>query len=305
MQNSNPSIGVLIPTFQGAKHLSKCLTPLLESPLKPRVLVIDSSSTDGTASLAQSMGAETLIIPQIEFNHGLTREKGRRLLGTDIVVMVSQDAYAVSPQTLGKLVQPLVNRQSSVSYARQLPHERAGFFASFPREFNYPAAGHTRSLKDRDKFGLYTFFCSNSCAAYLNSALDQIGGFQDVLFGEDTVAVAQLLRLEHSIAYVAEAEVHHSHDYTLRQEFCRHFDIGLARRSYQHLFDTEEKDTKRGQAYVKALFKALVKEHPFLIPYAVLQTLCKFTGYQLGRRSEQAPMLFKKFFSSQKFYWKE
>jgi rhamnosyltransferase len=304
MQNSSPSIGVVVPTFQGAEHISRCLTPLLESPLKPRVLVIDSSSTDGTASLAQSMGAETFIIPQSEFNHGLTREKGRQLLGTDIVVMVTQDAYATSPETLGKLVRPLINRQASVSYARQLPHEGAGFFASFARKFNYPAEGHTRSLKDRDKFGLYTFFCSNSCAAYLNSALDQIGGFQDVLFGEDTMAVAQLLRLQHRIAYVSEAEVRHSHDYTLKQEFCRHFDIGLARKSYQHLFDTAEKDTKRGQAYVKALFEALIKEHPLLLPYAALQTLCKFAGYQLGRSSEQAPLRFKKLFSSQKFYWK-
>ncbi|MBA2368527.1 MAG: glycosyltransferase family 2 protein [Candidatus Protochlamydia sp.] len=304
MQNSLPTIGVLIPTFQGAGHLPKCLPPLLESPLKPRVLVIDSSSSDGTASLAQSMGAEIVIIPQIEFNHGLTREKGRRLLGTDIVVMVSQDAYAASPHTLNKLVRPLVNQEASIAYARQLPHDGAGFFASFPRQFNYPATSHIRSLKDRDKFGLYTFFCSNSCAAYLNTALDQIGGFQNVLFGEDTVAVAQLLRLQHSIAYVAEAEVHHSHDYTLKQEFSRHFDIGLARSSYQHLFDTAEKDTKRGKAYMKALFSTIAIEHPLMLPYAVLQTACKFAGYQLGRKSEKASLRFKKFFSSQKFYWK-
>src|ERR1700730_8703057 len=95
------SVGVVIPTFQAAKHLPHCLPPLLQSPLKPRILVIDSSSTDGTVAIAREMGVETLVIPQNEFNHGMTREKGRRHLQTHISVMLTQDAYASSPDALG------------------------------------------------------------------------------------------------------------------------------------------------------------------------------------------------------------
>lgn len=298
------SIGVLIPTFQAAKHLPFCLPPLIQSPLKPRILVLDSSSSDGTEKLAASMGVETLTIPQREFNHGLTREKGRRYLGTDIVVMITQDAYATSPQMLENLVRPLMTKQASVSYARQLPHLGAGVFASFARQFNYPASSHIRSLDDVQTFGVYTFFCSNSCAAYLNSALDEIEGFPSVLFGEDTIVVAKLLHAKHRIAYVAEAEVRHSHDYTLKQEFCRHFDMGLARHSFQSLLSLAGKDTVRGKAYVKALLKTLQQHNPSLIPYAVLQTAAKLLGYRIGQASLHAPIWFKRFFSSQKFYWK-
>lgn len=298
-----PSVGIVIPTFQAAKHLPHCLPPLLHSSLKPRVLVIDSSSTDNTIAIAHSMGAETLIIPQKEFNHGTTREKGRKYLNTSIIIMVTQDAYATSSNMIGQLIKPLVEQRASIAYARQLPHKGAGFFATFARQFNYPATSHIRSLNDIAIHGIYTFFCSNSCAAYLNSALDEIGGFPAVLFGEDSVVTAQLLHRQHHIAYVAEAQIRHSHDYTLKQEFCRHFDMGLARHTYRELFKSGGSDSQRGKIYVQALLKELWHASPSLIPYALLQTLAKWGGYRLGAASLNAPVKWKKFFSEQKFYW--
>ena len=297
------SVGIVIPTFQAAKHLKKCLTPLLHSSLSPRILVIDSSSTDGTVDIAREMGVETLVIPQREFNHGTTREMGRKLLNTSIVVMLTQDAYATSPMMLERLVQPLIENKASIAYARQVPHEGAGIFGRFAREFNYPSHSHIRSLKDVETYGVYTFFCSNSCAAYLNTALDEIGGFPSVLFGEDTAVVASLLHRKHTIAYVAEAEVQHSHDYRLKEEFCRHFDMGMARHTFRHLLAVAGSDRKRGKAYVQGLLNRLWKQAPFSIPYALLQTLVKFCGYHVGKRSENAPLWFKKKMSSQKAHW--
>lgn len=298
------SIGVIIPTFKAAKHLSYCLPPLLQSSLKPRILVIDSSSPDETVSLAKQMGAETLTIPQSEFNHGATRERARQYLKTDIVVMMTQDAYPAAPNLLEELVDPLLKKKASVSYARQLPHKGAGFFEAFPRSFNYPTESHIRSLKEISYYGPYTFFCSNSCAAYLNEALDEIGGFPHVLFGEDTIVVAKLLHQGHQIAYVSTAHVHHSHHYSLRQEFTRHFDMGLARHGYQELLHVAGKDTKRGKQYVKQMLSQLKKQSPHLIPYAALQVLAKLAGYQLGKASHRAPHWIKKAFSSQPSFWK-
>jgi glycosyltransferase involved in cell wall biosynthesis len=77
-------IGVAIVTYQGEKSISSCLTPILQSRLKPKVLVIDSSSTDRTVETARGMGVETLVIPKGEFNHGLTREMARKRLNTDM-----------------------------------------------------------------------------------------------------------------------------------------------------------------------------------------------------------------------------
>jgi len=279
------SIGIVIPTFQAANHLSHCLPPLLDSPLNPRLLIIDSSSTDGTVSLARSLGVEVMVIPQSEFNHGATREKGRKYLKTSIVIMMTQDAYAVSKEMLGYLVNPILEGKASVAYARQLPHHGASVFAAFARHFNYPPTSHIRSLAEASTYGVYTFFCSNSCAAYLNTALDEVGGFPSVRFGEDTVVVAKLLEREYRVAYVAEAQVRHSHDYTLRQEFRRHFEMGWTRRAYQKILSRGGSDSLRGRIYVQSLLKELWETSPGQIPYAFLQTLAKWTGYRLGQAS--------------------
>ena len=118
------------------------------------------------------------------------------------------------------------------------------FLKPFRGTLDYPEKSHIRSLQDLQQYGAYTFFCSDSCAAYSNRALEEIGGFPEVLLGEDTVVTAKLLRKGHRIAYVAEAEVFHSHAYSLLQEFQRYFDTGFARRTYQTLIEVS--DSKRG-----------------------------------------------------------
>lgn len=297
------TIGVAIMTHRAKKHLKQCLPPLLASPLKPRVLLVNSSSYDGTVELAQSLGAETLVIPRREFNHGTTRDLARRHLKTDIVVMMTPDAYAIDSSLLEKLVAPIQQNLASIAYARQIPHDGADFFESFPRQFNYPDTSELRRLSDISHYGVYTFFCSNTCAAYSNSALDEIDGFGPVIFGEDTLAVAKLLKRGHAIAYVAEAVVKHSHRYTLKQEFKRHFDIGLARREARNLLLEAGNDHARGAQFVSAMLSQLASKHPHLLPYGCLQVAAKWLGYRLGQASLHAPLWLRKTCSSQDFYW--
>jgi rhamnosyltransferase len=303
-QDVKQSVGCVILTYQAKAHLKKCLTPLLNSPLRPRILVVDSSSTDGTVDMAEDLGVETKVIPQSAFNHGTTREMARQFLNTDIVCMLTQDAYLSDSEALSHLIAPLVTSQAAIAYAKQIPHPGASFFEAFHRAYNYPNQSQLRSIHDTRQYGVYTFFCSDSCAAYSNAALNEIGGFEEVLLGEDTVATAKILRNGHKIAYVAESIVYHSHRYSLWQEFCRSFDTGLARERYASLIRCEGGDRQRGVDYIKTMFSKLIKEKPWLFPYAVAYTAAKWSGYQIGKRSISAPIAFKHALSSQKFYWK-
>jgi len=300
---TNTKIGCVILTYNAKHHLPHCLKFLSQSPLKPRILVIDSSSTDGTIELARHLGIETIVIPQKEFNHGTTRERARNHLKTDIICMLTQDAYVTDKDTLSHLVAPIIEKKASITYARQVPHDGANFFESFARAYNYPETSHLRSIQDVKKYGAYTFFCSDSCAAYSNAALDEIGGFEHVLLGEDTIVTAKLLRKGHSIAYTAEAVVKHSHCYTLLEEFHRNFDTGLVRHDYVDLLRCEGSDTQRGFDYAKKMFSQLAKKSPILLPYAFAHLLSKWTGYMIGSKSSRAPIPFKKAMSSQKYYW--
>lgn len=218
--------------------------------------------------------------------------------------MVTPDAYATDSESLGKLVRPIAEGHAVAAYGRQLPHKGAGFFEAFPREFNYPAQSHMRCLADKVKQGRQVFFCSNSFAAYSSKALDEIGGFPEVLLGEDTVAVAQLLRHGYRVAYVAEATVYHSHRYSLLQEFRRYFDTGLARAEYGNLLQCASTDHQRGRTFAKAMLERVTKHKPYLLPYALLHLGAKWAGYSLGQAGQSFPNPIKRILSAHPHYWK-
>lgn len=304
MNKQKLTVGVAVVTYKDSRHLEKCLPPLINSPLKPKVLVFNSSSEDGTVELAKKLGAQTLVIPRTEMNHGYAREISRKTLGTDIVVMMTPDAYA-KPDCLEKLVQPIVKGEAVIAYARQIAHEGANIISRYGREFNFPEKSNIRSIKDAQRYGRYTGFCSDACTAYLNSALDKIGGFRWTLSGEDAIAAAMILRKGYKIAYVAEAVVNHSHNYTPLKEFIRHFDTGMYRKQWNKVLDLGGgSDQKRGTSYAIALLTYVAKNEPLMLPTAFLQLAMGLLGYQFGKLCyHRAPLWLYKKISPADFFW--
>jgi rhamnosyltransferase len=280
-----PTIGVVIPTYNPGNMLKRVLEPVMASALKPTVLVVDSSSRDSTVAMAQCYGARVHVIPQSEFNHGATRDLGRHMLGTDIALMMTQDIVPVGNDMIERLVAPLVDGGAVVSYARQIPHDGADFLEAFPRYFNYPDKSELRSLEDTKTSGAYTFFCSNSCAAWSNAALDSVGGFGWTLSLEDTLAVARLLRKSYKIAYCADAVVKHSHRFGLLEEYRRYYDVGFVRAQNRDLLMIEGGDEGRGATFASAMLRRLAREQPLLIPKAVMNSAAKWLGYRVGWHS--------------------
>ena len=68
-------------------------------------MVIDSNSSDRTVEIAKEYKCK--IATENNFNHGLTREKARKILNTDIVVFITQDAYIESQESINQLVNQL------------------------------------------------------------------------------------------------------------------------------------------------------------------------------------------------------
>lgn len=305
MSRSQPTIGVAIITYKDKRHLSSCLPPLLKSPLHPKVLVFNSSSEDGTVEEAKKLGADTLVIPRNEMNHGTARELSRVALGTDIVVMMTPDAYPVDEHMLEALIQPILKNQAAVSYARQIAHEGASAISAFNRTFNFPAESNIRGIEDAKKFGVYTAFCSDACAAWSSKALDEIGGFRWTLSGEDAIAASMLLKRGYKIAYTAEAVVRHSHNYGLKKEFCRHFDTGLYRTHWHSILDLGGGgDQSRGISYAGALLRHTFALNPLVGIKAFLQLGMGWLGYRFGKLCyHRAPDWIYKAFSPTDFFW--
>jgi rhamnosyltransferase len=300
---TEPRIGVAVITHHAREQLGRCLPPLLGSPLQPRVLVVNSSSGDGTVEEAERLGAATLVIDRSLFNHGSTRELARRTLGTEIVVMATPDAYAIDEHALDLLVAPVREGRSSIAYGRQVPRAGTHVFESYLRGFNYPPESSLRDIADAESLGAGAFFCSNAFAAYSSAALDEVGGFPPALAHEDAIVTAMLLRRGHRVAYVAEAVVEHSHSYSLRGDFRRYFDAGLARQEYSELFAVGARHKGAGRRFAAGLFAEVARSRPHLLPYAVAAIAAKGLGFAAGSRGAKAPLRLKRRLSNQDYYW--
>jgi rhamnosyltransferase len=301
--SSRKQIGVVVPTYQAVDHLSRCLPPLLASPLRPRILVVDSSSSDGTVAEAQRLGVEALVVPRREFNHGTTREWARQQLATEVVVMLTQDARARDEHALGRLVEPLLAGEAVVSYGRQVPRAGAGMFETLLRSFNYPDESNTRGLEDVPRFGAGVFFCSNAFAAWSQTALDEIGGFRPTLSHEDAIAAALLVKAGHRIAYVADAVVEHSHPYSLLGDFKRYFDAGYARTQYARELAFAGAHVSLGARYARTVMTEVSRSRPWLIPYAAAHIAVKGLGYFAGAWAVGKPPWIGRRLSGQDYFW--
>ena len=298
-----PHVGVVVVTHKSRQHLEHCLPPLLDSPLRPRVLVVNSSSGDGTVERAQELGAETWIVERRHFNHGVTREEARHRISAPVVVMITPDAYPQSKHELTRLVEPILSGKAACAYGRQLPHAGADVIEAFGRGFSYPAASEMRCFADRARLGSAVHFCSNAWAAWSNAALNRIGGFQPTLVSEETIAVAKLLKAGDQVAYVADAIVRHSHRYNLMQEFTRHFDVGWTRAREAHLLLADGGDDVRGRQFAAGLLRDLYGSAPQRLPIALAALAAKWLGYRSGLLGQRLPRRFAAAFSGQDFFW--
>ncbi len=264
----------------------------IQSVRADELIVVDSGSKDETIKNAADFGAIIIRIPQNKFDHGATRSMAAKEAKGNILLFFTQDAVPATDDVIEKLVEPLREDTSiALSYGRQLPNDDASLSAAALRVFNYPPQSVVRDFSDKDKLGLKTAFVSNSCAAYRRSCLEEVNFFpENLIFGEDTCTAGRLLERGYKIAYVAEAAVFHSHNYTLIQDFRRSFDIGVLHRSEQWLCETFGRAEGEGLKYIRYELSILLTSKKFYqLPLFFCRNLTKFIGYKFGTKYGNLP----------------
>ncbi len=311
MSNSRniQNISVIIPTCNGALTLGDLFAALKRQDLQvDEILVGDSSSDDETLSICQACGAKVSVIKREDFDHGGTRTQLAKQANGSILVFFTQDAILATRDALQRLIEPLLHHeQLACAYGRQLPDKNASPIAAHLRRFNYPPESVVRRFADRSHYGLKTIFISNSFAAYKKSCLSEFDYFSNgLIFGEDTCALGRILAAGYEVAYVAEAAVYHSHNYSLGQEFRRSFDIGVLHSSEKWLLETYGRAEGVGAQYVKSVLSMLLREKKYLlIPDCLLRIALKIVGYNLGRANTLLPVSLRPKLSMHKTWWQK
>jgi rhamnosyltransferase len=293
------SVGIVIPTLNPGQILEQNLEIINSEKFK--TLIIDSNSSKDVKNIAKKNNA--IFVKENDFNHGSTREKARKILKTDIVIYMTQDAKLLSEQSIYNLIGPILDNKASLAYGRQVPVENADLLESFPVNFNYPNKSNVRSIENVKEYGVGIFFCSDVFSAYLSEDLDKVGGFNHILTGEDYFMCYKLLMNNRSIAYVSDAQVIHSHNYSLIQNFKRMFDTGYVRGERKYIQEIAGHADRRGANLAFSLFKKILKEKPFILPYAILQIVFKYLGFKIGFYGTKLPVTVKRLFSEQKYFW--
>jgi rhamnosyltransferase len=234
-----PSVTVAIPTLNAGAGFERTLDALAAQRVEHELLVCDSGSSDGTVELARSRGARVIGIERAAFSHGATRNLLMSEAQGTHVAFLTQDAVPADGGWLQALTAAFaLDAEMALAFGPYRPRPDASpivarelrdWFASLspsgtprvdrlqPSEIALPA---------RALFGARSYFTdANGCVA--RAAWERVP-FRRIAYAEDHALAVDMLRAGYAKAYMPEAVVVHSHEYSLAGWWRRSFDEARA-----------------------------------------------------------------------------
>ncbi|MCD8347079.1 MAG: glycosyltransferase [Lachnospiraceae bacterium] len=239
-----------------------------------------------------------------EFDHGGTRHMAASMLQGDGILFLTQDALPADGCLIEHLRAPFADPRVGAAYARQLPRQDCKELERYSRSFNYPPQSRMKTEEDLRTMGIKAFFCSNVCAMYRRSTYEALGGFErHTIFNEDMIFAGKMMQSGMAIAYCADAEVVHSHNYSGIQQFHRNFDLGVSQAEHPEIFSCVHSESEGVRLIEKSAKHLIRKRMPWLIFSLIWQSGCKYLGYCLGKNYRRLPDAMVRRFSMNKNYW--
>jgi GT2 family glycosyltransferase len=226
---------VAIPVRNGGELLRRTLGALARQSVEHELLVCDSGSSDGSAGLARAHGARVIEIAPEEFSHGGTRNLLMEQASGSRVALLTQDAEPADERWLESLLAGFdLAADVGIAYGPYRPRADAAppVRIDLERWFDSLSPDGTpqverlrpeeRSLPALELIGRRGFFTdANACVS--REAWERVP-FREVPYAEDRVLAIDMLRAGYAKAFVPQAAVLHSHDYTTVEELRRCFD---------------------------------------------------------------------------------
>jgi GT2 family glycosyltransferase len=245
------NVTVAIPVRDGGEQLERTLAALARQTVEHELLVCDSGSRDRSVAAARAHGARVLEIAPHEWGHGRTRNLLMAEASGAHVALLSQDAEPADARWLERLLGGFeLARDVGLVYGPYLPRPSASpavrlelehwFRALAPdgaprvdrlgedERQSGPAHGGRRpgalrpGLPAVALVGARGFFTdANACVA--RAAWERVS-FREMAYAEDRALALDMLRAGYAKAFMPQAAVLHSHDYTPGEQLRRCFD---------------------------------------------------------------------------------
>lgn len=229
MGGENLSCSIVIRAFNEARHIRRLLEGILRQSVRGvEIILVDSGSSDGTVEIARAYPVHILHISPQEFTFGRSLNRGIRAASHNLVVIASAHVYPVYPDWLEHLLAPFADPQVALVYGKQrgAPTTRFSEHQIFQRWYGDQSNWHQNHP-----------FCNNANAAIRRSLWER-HPYDETLTGLEDIAWAKTMQeAGYAIAYVAEAEVIHVHEETLRGVYNRYRREAMA---FKRIFPKEE-----------------------------------------------------------------
>jgi rhamnosyltransferase len=230
-----PDVSVAIPVRDGGEVLAGTLAAVSTQSVEHELVVCDSGSSDGSVELALSYGARVVNIAPSAFTHGGVRNLLMRASEGAHVALLTQDSEPADERWLERLLGAFrLTGDVAIAYGPYRPrlHAAPAVRLDLQRWFESlsPDGGprieslaeDERSLPVVQLLGRRGFFTdANACLA--RAAWERVP-FREVAYAEDRVLAIDMLRAGYAKAFVPDAAVWHSHDYTAAEQLRRCFD---------------------------------------------------------------------------------
>ena len=293
-----------MPTWNAGPLLEEVLAAItsLEGTVFDELIAVDSGSSDGTQDRLRAAGFRVEPIPQSEFDHGATRDRGIAMSTGDVIVLLVQDATLLGTDWLAKMVAPFEDPDVAGVWCRQIP--RPGCQPVLDRRIRgWPGRGEVVSkrqlepgqkLTDLEPFEQLMHSAFDNVASVVRRTV--CGRFQlgPRRFGEDVYFGKRVIEAGLAIAHQGEAAVIHSHDRSAWSEgkrtFCDHRNlrglfglVGIPNR--EALKGAIKGCTEEHVNYVKSLNLPAEQEAPALkwtVDYCKWQCWGQYLGAKAG-----------------------
>ena len=299
-------VSVIIPTYKPDEKFHKLIKMLKDQNYPIReILIMNTEQKYFPAEAVKDIpNVRVEHLSRAEFDHGGTRDRAASLVSGDLLLFMTQDAVPENEYLVEELVKAFSDPKVQAAYARQLPEMDCGFIERYTRSFNYPEESVIKSKEDLPKYGVKTFFCSNVCAMYRAEYYHKLGGFEKrTIFNEDMIFAGRVILNGGKIAYMANAQVIHSHNYGSLEQLHRNFDLAVSQAEHPEIFQMAKSESE-GIRLVKNTVSYLIKcKKVWLIPELIIKSGFKYAGYWLGKRYRKLPKKLIKWMSMNKAYW--
>lgn len=299
---------VIIPVYKADKKLERLLSMLLQQTIRPAKIILMNTEAEGFTAEDLRQRVEKVAakndgdkkspveiriarVEKKDYDHGGTRNLAvRQYSEAEFFLCMTQDAVPADVFLLEKLLQCFDDEQVGAAYARQLAGESASFTEQYLRLHNYPSVSVKKTKADKERLGIKTYMISNACAMYRRSRYEELGGFvTDTIFNEDMIFGAALIEAGDAIVYCAPARVYHTHNYGVKAQFRRNFDLAVSQADYPEVF-RQVSSEREGLRYVKGAAEYCISQKRYgdLVKFFA-DAAARYAGYFLGKHYRMLP----------------